>query len=99
MTGDCLFECPPYLIEFMLAPDERGEAALSGNIEMTAQRPGCDDFVHVDRFGDSFDFLWPQTAQLEITFDQTARIFADYDAVRRRNALHPRRQIDHVTNR
>ena len=89
----------PHLLKLALAPDKRGKAAPRGDIEMAVRCPGSNDLVNVDRSGDSFNFGRPQAAQVEIAFDQTPRLFTDYDPVRRRCALHARRQIDHVTHR
>jgi hypothetical protein len=83
------FERALQLLKLALAANERREPASRSNIEMAAQCAGASDLVNVDRFGDSFNFGWSQTAQLEITFDQTPRLFSDYDCVRRRYTLHP----------
>ena len=99
VPGHRQFERVLHLLKLALAPDERREPAPRGDIEMAAQRAGSHDLVNVDRFGDSFNFGWSQAAQLEIAFDQAPRLFADDDAVRRRRALHARRQVDHVTHR
>jgi len=49
-----LFECALHLLKLTRAPDELRQPAPRGEIEMAAQRSGCDDFVNVDRFGDAF---------------------------------------------
>jgi hypothetical protein len=98
VPGSCLFERALQLLKLTLAADEPREAAPRGDIEMAARRPGCSDVVDVDRTADPFDFRRSEAAQLKITFHQTPRVFADHNAVRRRHALHARRQIDHVTD-
>ena len=92
------FERALHLRKLALAADERGEATPRCDIEVTARRPGCHDLENIDGPGDPFDFGWPQPVQFKITFDQAPRLFADDDAVRGRNALHARRQIDHVAD-
>src|SRR5258705_8515348 len=99
MTVCRLLQCVLQLLKVTLAADELREPAPRGEIEMAAQRSGCDDFVNADRFGDSFKFGRSQVAQLEITFDQAPRVLADDYAVRRRGALHARRDVDHVADR
>src|SRR5258705_6700571 len=99
MTVCRLLQRALQLLKVALAADELRESAPRGEIEMAAQRSGCDDFVNADRFGDSFKFGRSQVAQLEITLDQASRVCADDDTVRRRRALHARRDVDHVTDR
>src|SRR6266851_5110250 len=67
--------------------------------EMTVQRADTDHLVDVYRLFDAFDFSRTQLAQLEITFDQVPRIFADYYAARRRGRLHPRREVSCMSHR
>jgi hypothetical protein len=99
MTVGRLRECALQLLKVALAADEFRQPAPRREIEMAAQRPGYDDFVNVDRFGDSFKFGWSQSAQLEVAIDEPPGVFADDDAIRRRGALHPRRDVDHVADR
>ena len=87
-----------HLLKLVRASDELGQPAPCGEIEVAARRPGCDDLVNVDRFGDSFNFGRSQAAELKITFDEAPRIFTDDDPIGRRRALHARGQIDHVTH-
>jgi len=46
------------------------------------------DLVNVDRLANTFDFSRPKGVQLEISFDQTPRLFTDDDPAGRRYALH-----------
>ena len=66
---------------------------------MAAQRPDAHHLVDAERLANSFDFGLAQRAQFEVTLDQTACSLADYDATRRRDRLHPRREVRHMSNR
>src|SRR6266851_4024498 len=68
-------------------------------LKVTVQRSDTDHLVDVYRLFDAFDFSRTQLAQLEITFDQVPRIFADDYAARRRGRLHPRREVSCMSHR
>src|SRR6266851_5099685 len=88
-----------HLGNFALAPDELRQPAPRRQFEMTVQRSDTDHLVDVYRLFDAFDFSRTQLAQLEITFDQVPRIFADDYAARRRGRLHPRREVSCMSHR
>src|SRR6516225_7158880 len=65
---------------------------------MAPQRSGANYLIDVDRSADALDLSRTQLAQREVAFDQPPAILSDYDPARRRCALHPRREIDHLAD-
>ncbi len=98
MTTARQFERMRHLPKLALAPDKLRQAAPHRYLEMAARRSRPDHLVNVDWLANAFDFSRPEVAQFEVTLDQMPRILANYDATRRRDRLHPRRQVAHMSH-
>ena len=86
-------------LHLALAPDELGQPAAGRTLQPRAQRSEPGHLINVDRLADAFDSGRTQRFELEVAFDEFARLFSDRDRTGRRQRLHPRGEIGGVPDR
>jgi hypothetical protein len=86
------------LFDFLLTPDKLRKSTLDRNLKMALQRAWTCHFVDVDGSAQTFDRQCSQRLQLEIAFDQHARLIAHRNRAGRRDYLQPRSEIRSMTD-
>jgi len=82
-----------------LPPDEGSEPADRRRLQAGAGRPGADQFVHLDRLGDSLDRHRPEGPDLDIALSQPQRLRGEQGGPLSRDLLHTRGQMDGLAHR